>query len=563
MNAGLFTKLEEFGKSILFRGISMYAGNEVDTCPETKAAWDQRSSSQSATCGGQSEYHCLQDKEGRRRELCLEKSRILEGNCPIVTEKGYLDWKPCNVSINGCPETHFVSNEVYQFPFCFGDNTPNPNRHKKREPEDGIPHVTIAVIVVVLIAVCGTVLGLFFYMRRKGSREHVDDPESKGLLLVEVREQSREEVVEDYHVEQGISVLQRNDTLLITGKLGSAVTSTAESIMKEFIKSGSEWKFRTHKYTDLPVEFESKTVNFVYGWFGLYNDDPCSVGKVVLQCKHISNAFKYKSKKHVKFIIGLRSDFHSLYHKELEQFNEDLLHYKVNLDSVDKRRDEGYVDHYEKKIKALCKISDCQCKTLKIDMLERKEIKIGIPLKLAILANDHELIPQFMAMKTFKKTLKTHFCSLKRSDEKLYQIIMYVCLKGELKRSEEVDKDIVGNLHFEITKENIGEKMETLEKYIRMRKSEKRQSVAPEKATYIFWHPFIYICAFHALFESNPDEVMTYCNIDAILQLVRPERENREDYFTVSASEARVKLFKSRLKPEELQDYAAHPLLAQ
>ena len=57
----------------------MYAGNEVDTCPETKAAWDQRSSSQSAACGGQSEYHCLQDKEGRRRELCLEKSRILEG----------------------------------------------------------------------------------------------------------------------------------------------------------------------------------------------------------------------------------------------------------------------------------------------------------------------------------------------------------------------------------------------------------------------------------------------------------------------------------------------------
>ena len=36
------------------------------------------------------------------------------GNCPIVTEKGYLDWKPCNVSINGCPDTHFVSNEVYQ-----------------------------------------------------------------------------------------------------------------------------------------------------------------------------------------------------------------------------------------------------------------------------------------------------------------------------------------------------------------------------------------------------------------------------------------------------------------
>ena len=377
------------------------------------------------------------------------------------------------------------------------------------------------------------------------------------------REQSREEVVEDYHVEQGISVLKKHDTLLITGKLGSAVTSTAESIMKEFIQSGSDWKFRIHRYQELPVIFDPKTVYFVYGWFGLYNDDPCSVEGVKLACNHITSALKYMNKKQVKFIIGLRSDFQSLYHKDLDVFNEDLLHYKVNLDTVDKTRDEGYEEHYEKKIKDPCKDSGCKCKKLKVEMLERKENKIGIPLKLAILANDHELIPQFMEMRSFKKTLKTHFCSLKKSDEKLYQIIMYVCLKGELKRSEEIDKDIVGNLHYEITKENIGEKMETLEKYIRMRKSEKRQSVAPEKATYIFWHPFIYICAFHALFESNPDEVMTYCNIDAILQLVRPERENREDYFTVSASAAKVKLFKSRLKPEELEGYAAHPLLAR
>ena len=372
--------------------------------------------------------------------------------------------------------------------------------------------------------------------------------------------------MQNYHVEQGLSVLLRHDTLLITGRLGSAVTSTADSIMKEFVKYGSKWKFRVHEYTDLPLEFESKTVNFVYGWFGLYNDDPCSVAAVFLQLKHMANVFKYKSKKHVKFIIGLRSDFQSLYYKDLEIFNEDLLHYKLNLDTVDKTRYEEYEDHYDKMIKAPCKNSGCKCKSLKIEMLERKDSKIGIPLKLAILRSDHALIPQYMKMKnSFKNTLKTHFYLLKISDEKLYQIIMYVCLKGELRRSEEVDREFVKNLNYVITKKDIDVKMETLEKYIRMRKLEKRYGVAPEKATYIFWHPFIYICAFHALFESNPDEVMTYCNIDAILQLVRPEREDlrHEDYFTVAASETRVKLFKNRLKPEELKMYAAHPLLAK
>ena len=365
-------------------------------------------------------------------------------------------------------------------------------------------------------------------------------------------------------VKQGISVLKKHDTLLITGKLGSALTSTAESIMKKFINSGSKWKFRIHRYQELPDNFDPKTVYFVYGWFGLYNDDPCSAAGVVLACNHMTSALKYMNKKQVKFIIGLRSDFQSLYHKDLEVFNEDLLHYKLNLDTVDKTRDEEYEDHYDKMIKAPCKNSGCKCKSLKIEMLERKDSKIGVPLKLAILAKDHALIPQYMKMKSFKNTLKTHFYSLKISDEQLYQIIMYVCLKGELRRSEEVDRELVKNFNYVITEKDIDVKMEALEKYIRKRKSEKRRRVPLKRATYIFWHPFIYICAFHALFESNPDEVMTYCNIDAILQLVRPERGDlhREDYFTVSASEERVKLFKSRLKFGELERYADHPLLA-
>ena len=129
---------------------------------------------------------------------------------------------------------------------------------------------------------------------------------------------------------------------------------------------------------------------FVYGWFRLYNDDPFSAEGGVLQCHYIANAFK-KSKKHVKFIIGLRSDFHSLYHKYLDTFYGELFPYRVDLDTFNKTLDKQYEDHYDKMIEAPCENSGCKCKSLKIDIIKREEGKIGIPLKLAILAKVHNL----------------------------------------------------------------------------------------------------------------------------------------------------------------------------
>lgn len=62
-----------------FRVEASKAGHKVDTCPETKDLWESRAASESASCGGVSEYHCLRDKDGKKRELCLEKTRILQG----------------------------------------------------------------------------------------------------------------------------------------------------------------------------------------------------------------------------------------------------------------------------------------------------------------------------------------------------------------------------------------------------------------------------------------------------------------------------------------------------
>lgn len=36
------------------------------------------------------------------------------GFCPIFTNKGFIDWKPCNISIPTCPNISYVSDEVYK-----------------------------------------------------------------------------------------------------------------------------------------------------------------------------------------------------------------------------------------------------------------------------------------------------------------------------------------------------------------------------------------------------------------------------------------------------------------
>ncbi|XP_065934343.1 uncharacterized protein [Magallana gigas] len=541
------------------------AGHKVDTCPETKDLWESRAASESASCGGVSEYHCLRDKDGKKRELCLEKTRILQGNCPIVTEKGFLNWEPCNESLPGCPDNHYLSNEVYKFPFCFGNNTSSSIKSANKDTEeDSDIDIIVPVVIVILVAVV-VVLGLIYYLRIQRNRGPNYEPKDEEVCLMENdKRYSRAEIVKKDHVQQGLAALQKHDALLITGMLGTAVTSTAESIMKEFSNSESHsgWSFKLCKCQELPVKFDPKTIYFVYGWFGLYNDNPCSMNDVKIYLNTINSTLKKKPLN--KFIIGLRSDFYRRYGSDLEDF-EDLFHKSMSLDSVNKMRDQGYEDHLKNKIKNACSNSECLCRRLTFDMImDKKEGKIGIPLKLAILTNDHDLIATFLEYKNFKKTLMENFKSLKTSDLDLYQCVMYVCLKGDLKCSEDVDKRLVNSMHFNISKESVEQKMSVMGKYVRMRKSDERQKVEASKATYVFWHPFIYICAFHALFESNPEDVVKYCNLDAILQLVRPpsKSDRKTNYFTVTATEEQVKIFQGRIKSEGQDEmYAAHPLL--
>lgn len=98
-----------------------------------------------------------------------------------------------------------------------------------------------------------------------------------------------------------------------------------------------------------------------------------------------------------------------------------------------------------------------------------------------------------------------------------------------------------------------------------MRNSDKlkKDLVSPDNAQYVFWHPFIYICAFHYQFYKDPEFVMKHCNVDAIVQLVRPNGFTTS-YFEVAADDNLVTLFNERLRfLGKLEEYAHHPLVNQ
>lgn len=46
------------------------------------------------------------------------KNCFTTGNCPIFSTKGFIDWKPCDMSMSTCPNSSYVSDEVYKCKFC-------------------------------------------------------------------------------------------------------------------------------------------------------------------------------------------------------------------------------------------------------------------------------------------------------------------------------------------------------------------------------------------------------------------------------------------------------------
>lgn len=373
----------------------------------------------------------------------------------------------------------------------------------------------------------------------------------------------------ELNVVYGTALLRRDEirSIVVVGKYGNSVSSTSRRISEMFQKR-INWKSLECRYTDIPTSVDEDTIMYIYGWFGLWNDDFCSENKAKTACQSLKRILN--ETKNVKLILGMRSDLYKKYHQELNKADDpktSLFHYEINLDSgADVFKDKEYSKHFNEKIKKQCKQKDCACKSLNYEMLRQgKDKVVGMPLKISVIKRYHELIPQYLENCDILRVMIGHFTALEKDIKKRHvrEWIMYICLKGKFSRSDEFDTKLVKEMNFEIEQSSFNEEDKELCRYIRMRNSDKLRNVSPENAEFVFWHPFIYICAFHFMFQKDPEFIVKHCTVDAILQIVRP-RGFQSSYFEVAANDKCVTLFKKRIRQlGKEEEYANNPLVAK
>lgn len=75
--------------------------------------------------------------------------------------------------------------------------------------------------------------------------------------------------------------LHNSNVILIHGTLGNGVSKTGKEATEVFIQKHSDWEYQWINYDDCsdtaPAE---KTIIFVDGWFGIWNENPCKVNDV-------------------------------------------------------------------------------------------------------------------------------------------------------------------------------------------------------------------------------------------------------------------------------------------
>nr|XP_022338347.1 uncharacterized protein LOC111133907 isoform X2 [Crassostrea virginica] len=525
----------------------MKSKGNIDACPVTKETWETRAELKRADCGGGTLYHCLADYNDNKWEKCLEKTLIGKGNCPVFTSDGFLDWKPCNISEASCPKSSYVSNEVYKYPFCFGDNTPR-NRTSKDNPVHSFDDpslgsfIGILVPVVLVAAFICLVIGIWrkWRLRNFGTRS--------GMEIVR----------------KGAEKLRKKGVkcIVVIGGIGNMVNSTARDIL-ELYAILEEWKSEQYQFPEVPTTIENNTIVFVYGWFGLWNDDLCSVNDANTVCKKLLQILE--TTKNVKIIIGMREDLYTKYMNELDEYSS-LFKNEIIID-FENTSDE-YLQEFDE-LKECCEVCGCRCKELTPAMLKGGVDKLlEMPLKVEVISKHHysDVIDSYIKDTDILKAIKVHFTTLKKNENPIYEWLMYICLKGYFSRNESFDKDLVSKMKFGIKFSSFDEHYVHLRRYIRVSVPDP-QNVSLEDTRYVFWHPFIYICAFHHLYKKDKSTIMNHCNVDAILQLVRPtswENKTPSSYIEVSADDEAVELFRKRyleLELDLLNKYEEHPLV--
>lgn len=526
-----------------------------DRCPFNESEWNERADIM--FCQGSDSYHCFLAEDGVSvKESCIERTLILNGFCPVFTDEGYLHWTPCNGT--ACPNSSYRSDEVHKYRVCFG-NTDNPIIKDSELSDDDSNASTYAIVgvVVSLAVVVGLAVILVMYFKSGLCKNHQE---------------------QDEDVENGVNVLKTFDILYILGQLGNSVSTVGKKIADKYAKTHTSPEPAIYlNYLDISADykFSDNTVYFVDGWFGLWNDNPCERSLVEENLKVILQE-KKKNKK-IKFVVGLRSEVEHSYKHVFEGNGVKFATSETirrDTSSIQKEQEiKKHLDSVQKK----CHGTDCQCQKLSVDKLLKID-NIGTHLTIRLITLDHSLAAAMIDEHRGPVVAITeHFKSFEYKDKEVFDCIFYLVLNG-FYDEQNLRDEIAEQTSF--SKEKMRNKKKIIEKYTKsirpkdtdasishtqlatMWSSKMNNDVIKTTTFTVFWHNFLYICAFHACYNSSQAKVMQYCNIDAILQLVRPFNHKPKSTFTVEADDNMISLFEKRIKGTNLESHVRdHPLL--
>lgn len=214
-------------------------------------------------------------------------------------------------------------------------------------------------------------------------------------------------------VEGVLQVLHNSNVILIHGTLGNGVSKTGKEATEKFIQKHSDWEYQWINYDDCPdTPPAEKTIIFVDGWFGIWNENPCKVNDVEKALQKLRNSIVNVQLS--KVILGIRED---IYEKYKNLFNSNLPSNSrhLYLDGIRVRQNEELEQQLKRTLnKVNCKKRKCSCAALTIQGIIDRYHDLGNHLKVEILASHHCLITKFMECGDLLETLVCHFMELQK-----------------------------------------------------------------------------------------------------------------------------------------------------
>lgn len=240
-------------------------------------------------------------------------------------------------------------------------------------------------------------------------------------------------------ISTGIGLLLRTkvNSIVVLGKCGSGVSRTSCSISEGFRELKlKKWEILNCRYTEIPDSVFEKTIVYVYGWFGIWNDDLCSVDQAKTACLSLIRILNETTR--VKFIIGMRSDLYRNYHGVLkvDDFQKHLFEHEIILDSANTTEDAKYAYWYEN-MRKKCQKDDCVFQKMTCEMIQTgKDNAVGKFLKLKLMERYHDQIHDYKGEWDISMAIRDHFISLENDETKrhVYAWLYTFVLKDNLNK---------------------------------------------------------------------------------------------------------------------------------